>query len=368
MQNSFVRVGLIFFFLFFCPASIFAEIKIERNMFGLELGTSQKDIEKTFLLTEGEDAYLWFAKKRGNIEEYNRLKNERQKTNSKYFQVGLNKNFPPHMKSVDIHLINDFLYQMGFHYNESYAKKVNTESFLAPFIQRYGYPLKRKDSQTVYWIDNLTKLEISFSSKIINVFLYDLDGRERAKDEKTNINDYKNEINELSEMMENQSMRLFIDLDSIIQELQVDQTLQPKTLSSKLEREKYSNSLVKLLNAIQETEKRIFEVMDSFEDKIKAFKLPPQELDKAVFEYKKARVKVDRCFRKYFDIEKQFVFKVREVYDYLNQKEGSFYYEQGQIIFKKDSDLAEYRYFIIEIQSLYNQEMQARLEMQNIAK
>lgn len=337
-------------------------------MFGLELGTSQKDIEKTFLLTEKDSGFLWYFKIRGNVEKYNRLKVDRQKRNKKSFEVGLNKKIPSNMKSVDIHLINDFLYQIGFHYNESYAKKVNTESFLAPFIQKYGYPLKRKDSQTVYWIDNLTKLEISFSSKIINVFLYDLDGRERAKDKKTKVKDYKYEISELAAMMENQSMRLFIDFNSIIQELQVDQMLQPKTLSSKVERDKHSSSFVKLLNAIQETEKRIFEIMSSFEDKIKAFKLPPQELDKAVFEYKKARVKIDRCFRKYFDIEKQFVFKVREVYDYLNQKEGSFYYEQGQIIFKKDSDLAEYRYFIIEIQSLANQELQAKLELQNITE
>lgn len=107
--------------------------------------------------------------------------------------------------------------------------------------------------------------------------------------------------------------------------------------------------------------------MDSFEDKIKAFKLPPQELDKATFEYKKVRVKVDRCFRKYFDIEKQFIFKVREVYDYLNQKEGSFYYAQEQILFKKESDLAKYRYLIIELQSLANQELQTKLEMQQLA-
>lgn len=169
-------------------------------------------------------------------------------------------------------------------------------------------------------------------------------------------------------MMENQSMLQFIALNSTMQELQIDQMLQPKTLTNKLKRKRHSDSLVKLLNAIQETEKRIFELMDSFEDKIKAFKLPPQELDKATFEYKKARVKVDRCFRKYFDIEKQFIFKVREIYDYLNQKEGSFYYAQEQILFKKESDLAKYRYFIIEIQSLANQELQTKLEMQQLAE
>lgn len=113
-------------------------------MFGLELGTSQKDIEKMFVLSEDEDPSLYFTRKYFNNAEYKRMKNEQQKINKKYFQVGLNKNFPPDMKSVDIHLINDYLYQIGFHYNESYAKKIKPKDFLTPFIQKYGYPLKKK--------------------------------------------------------------------------------------------------------------------------------------------------------------------------------------------------------------------------------
>ncbi len=354
----------------FLPFTVFAQTSIDRDLFGIKLGSTQKEIQSSFKITEKEDTMLVFFKKLGLDAEYDKAKAEHKMKNMKFFQVSLNKRLPAFLRSADIHLINDSLYQIGLHSSEEYAKKTSVSDFLKPYIKKYGVPQTKtyEDSQTFFWLDNQTKLEIAISPKIINVFLYDLSGYEKSKDEKQKLNDYKNEIVSISKNIESQAANLFLDLNSKMQEMQLDKMLQPITLASKQKRSHFAKALMTLLVHIQETEKKIFELLDSVEQKIGSFKLSQQEIDAALFEYKKGRVKVDICFRKYFDIQKQAVFKTLEIYDFLNEKEGLFFLDEGQLTFLKDSDLAAYRSFIIEVQSLVNQELQAKMEMQNISK
>lgn len=146
---------------------------IPRGITGLELGMTPEQVGKLFSIKEDIDPVAALLTKYGKAEAGEAILRKNTKLKKQFFRISSGVGtLPDGVTSADVRTSNNFIYQIGFHFNESIVTKIGWEGITFPYLAKYGKPTQDTGSGYI-WDDGRTRLDIESSGKTINVFFTD---------------------------------------------------------------------------------------------------------------------------------------------------------------------------------------------------